>query len=170
MRDLSPTRASGMVMPVFFLLACAVVPWTDDELAIHELINAHREGLGLAPFELHDAIGPPARAHSEAMLSGDVPFSHEGFDERVEEIEQAIELAGAGENVGLTEGFADPPEVLVQGWLNSPPHRENLEGEWDLTGIGLAVEEDLVYATQIFVLRACDPLGCAKRSGSSMSP
>ncbi len=53
--------------------------------------------------------------------------------------------------MGLVEGFQDPPAVLVEGWLGSPPHRENIEDDWELTGIGLAVEDDLVYATQIFV-------------------
>ncbi len=151
---------------MLLLLACATLPltggsdtapdaadfdWTADEQTIHDLVNAHRVGLGLGELSLDGAIGPPTRGHSDDMLSGDVAFSHDGFEDRVAEIEGGIDLVGAGENVGYVQGYDEPAEALVAGWLQSPGHRENIEGDWDLTGVGIAADGSTVYATQIFV-------------------
>ena len=42
--------------------------------------------------------------------------------------------------------------VVVDGWMNSPGHRENiLDGSYDVEGIGVAVSADeRVYVTQNF--------------------
>jgi uncharacterized protein YkwD len=41
---------------------------------------------------------------------------------------------------------------VVDGWLNSPGHRRNIEGDFRLTGIGIAKRSDgMVYFTQIFI-------------------
>jgi uncharacterized protein YkwD len=40
---------------------------------------------------------------------------------------------------------------VVDGWLNSPGHRRNIEGNFKLTGIGLARgSRGMIYFTQIF--------------------
>ena len=58
-----------------------------------------------------------------------------------------------GENVATNQGFPDPAETAVQGWLDSPPHRENIEGDFNLAGVGIAENADgLFYFTQIFAL------------------
>ena len=41
---------------------------------------------------------------------------------------------------------------VVDGWLHSPGHRRNIEGDFRLTGIGLAEGSNgMIYFTQIFV-------------------
>jgi uncharacterized protein YkwD len=43
-------------------------------------------------------------------------------------------------------------EATVQRLLESPVHRENIEGDFDLTGVGAATDaQGLLYLTQIFV-------------------
>ena len=43
---------------------------------------------------------------------------------------------------------------LATGWIGSAPHRQNLEGSYDVTGIGIARDRDgATYATQLFVRR-----------------
>jgi len=83
------------------------------------------------------------------MLSGKTPFGHEGFHERINRLRKRLgPIHVAAENVA--SGPMSAREV-VDGWLHSPGHRRNIEGNFKLTGIGLARREDgMVYFTQIF--------------------
>lgn len=57
------------------------------------------------------------------------------------------------ENVTYNQGFSDPVTQAVDGWLKSTGHRQNIEGNFTLTGIGLAKNSsNEYYFTQIFVL------------------
>jgi len=48
----------------------------------------------------------------------------------------------------------DTVTVAVDGWLGSPHHRENIEGNFDRTGVGVARARDGTwYYTQIFIAR-----------------
>jgi uncharacterized protein YkwD len=45
-------------------------------------------------------------------------------------------------------------EKAIDGWLNSPSHRQNIEGSYDATGIGIVrTAQGEYYFTQIFILR-----------------
>jgi uncharacterized protein YkwD len=87
------------------------------------------------------------------MASGRRPFSHEGFEQRTQDVLAVIPSARAfAENVAY-DGRTGPrlAQLVVQGWIDSPAHRANLEGRYDLTGIGVAVARDgRRYFTQIF--------------------
>ena len=84
------------------------------------------------------------------MLSGKTPFGHEGFQGRIDRIRKHMgPLHVAAENVA--SGPMDAREV-VDGWLHSPGHRRNIEGDFKLTGIGLARKSNgMIYFTQIFI-------------------
>ncbi len=125
--------------------------YRSDELAAIDAVNDVRIGLGLDPLEVEVAIGPSVRGHSEDMQDGVVAFGHDGFDARVDAISLAIPLTSAGENVAWNQGYDDPIPVAVQGWIDSPPHYENIQGDWDRTGIGIATGESGTWFTQIFV-------------------
>ena len=58
----------------------------------------------------------------------------------------------AGENVGMTDRVKPNSEIL-QGWIDSPPHRANLQGAaYNRTGIGIARSADgTLYYTQLYV-------------------
>ena len=124
--------------------------FADLEEEVRELINQYRVSVGLPALAAAPAITQQARQHSLDMANGTVPFGHDGFQARVDAIDAAIPLRSAGENVAAGYPTA---ESVVQGWLNSPGHLANIEGTWDLTGIGIAVDEDgYPYYTQIFIL------------------
>lgn len=124
------------------------------EMAVHEQINEYRRSQNLTPLTLNAAISQQARVHSKAMASGRVPFSHQGFEERVRAIAQSIPYRQAAENVAYNQGYADPVTQAVQGWLNSPGHRKNIEGDFDLTGIGVIKNaQGDYYFTQVFIKR-----------------
>ena len=87
--------------------------------------------------------------HTIAMLEKKVPLGHSGFNERSAKVPSAI---SCGENVGYEKGYSDPVKTLVDGWINSPPHRKNMLGDWNQMGIAFAHHGDLWYGTQFFAM------------------
>ena len=121
------------------------------EARVHLLINQYRADKGLAPLSQSDVITTQARKHSGDMADGSVPFSHDGFDDRVTAIRQQPSISGAGENVAMNSGYSDPAQTAVSGWIKSDGHRANIEGDFDLTGIGVSQSRSGAYfLTQIF--------------------
>ena len=55
------------------------------------------------------------------------------------------------ENVAMNNSPI-PAQVAVRGWINSEGHKKNMEGDYDLTGVGIARSRNgSWYFTQIFV-------------------
>ena len=117
---------------------------------ILKYVNQHRRAMGLRPLEANSYISSIALGHSRDMLLGRSPFGHEGFRARIDEIRGHLGTVHvAAENVA--SGPMSAREV-VDGWLHSPGHRRNIEGDFRLTGIGLAGGRDgMIYFTQIFI-------------------
>jgi len=124
------------------------------ERSVYQKINQYRQSRNLPPLAWDAKITQISRVHSEAMASGQVPVSHQGFDKRVKEIGQSLPYRGAAENVAYNQGYPDPGQQAVQGWLDSPGHLKNIEGDFDLTGIGITKNaQNEYYFTQIFIKR-----------------
>jgi uncharacterized protein YkwD len=122
------------------------------EQAVYSQINDYRTSHGLSSLTLDPRISQQARNHSQDMASGQVPFGHDGFAQRIQAIGQVISLNAAAENVAYNQGYSDPVTQAVQGWLNSPGHLTNIQGQYNLTGIGVAKSASgAYYFTQIFV-------------------
>jgi len=106
------------------------------EEKVIELVNQERADRGLPPLKMSDKLSNAARYHAQDMADDDY-FQHNTYD-RVEGslIEGCIwyervrtYYAGSmrlGENIA--RGFATP-ESVVQAWMNSPGHRENILNE-----------------------------------------
>jgi uncharacterized protein YkwD len=132
----------------------AAVSLTSLEKSIYQKVNQYRKSKKLPPLKLDSAIVQQARKHSEAMAKGKVPFSHDGFDYRVKAIAKSISYRRAGENVAYNQGYPKPDQQAVDGWIKSTGHRHNMEGNFDLTGVGVSKNADgEYYLTQIFVKR-----------------
>jgi uncharacterized protein YkwD len=121
------------------------------EQNILKKINDHRLSLGKPALALIATISTEVRNHSQNMASGAVPFGHTGFETRVQRIRQTLSCRSAGENVAANWGYSDPATIAVNGWLNSPGHRANIEGNYQLTGVGVAKDsKGGYYFTQLF--------------------
>ena len=124
------------------------------ETSIYEEVNKYRLSRGLRALQLDPRISEQARIHSANMARGKVSFSHDGFRKRIKIIDRQISYRRAAENVAFNQGFSNPSDRAVLGWINSPGHRLNMEGDFDLTGIGVGRGRGgAYYFTQIFILR-----------------
>lgn len=124
------------------------------ESKAHQQINQYRQSRNLPPLKLDNTITQQSRRHSQNMANKSTPFSHNGFEQRVEAIAKKIPLKSAAENVAYNQGYRDPVTNAVQGWIKSPGHHKNMIGNFNLTGIGVAKNsQGEYYFTQIFILK-----------------
>lgn len=123
------------------------------EKEVNQQINQYRQSINLPPLQLNPLISQQARMHSQGMAEETVPFSHQDFEQRADTIGESINYSRVAENVAYNQGYSDPVTQAVQGWLKSSGHRQNIEGNYNLTGIGV-VKNDRgeYYFTQIFIL------------------
>lgn len=138
-------------------------PLAELELRIADAVNAHRAARGLHELARSDVVAALAHRHSAAMAEGRVGFGHDGFEARATRIAEALPLARAAENIfRSTPRNDDLAAIALERWLGSRVHMENLEGAFDVAGVGAAqASEGDVYVTQIFV---------ALRPGSARGP
>lgn len=139
-----------------FILSCekkdegSAVIREDLEQDIVDLINDYRDSTGLNELIVNDVLRREARAHSINIATEKVPFGHEGFEERANTIFSEVGGTVCGENVA--EGNYPDATYFIDSWLNSPSHKENIDGDYNYTGVGVAENESGVkFTTQIFL-------------------
>ncbi len=138
------------------------------EKNIHELINEEKIKLGMNPLTFDEALAFIARKHSKDMAENNF-FSH--FDLNGNDFSYRYAQAGyvceiktgnlihlGAENLfkyniaktvysdGSVAEYNTQEELevsAVQGWMNSLPHRENIEESfWLKEGIGVYIDEE----------------------------
>jgi uncharacterized protein YkwD len=125
-----------------------------EEALFHE-VNAVRADRHLLTMRRVPDLDRVARAHSADMarrgyLSHETPEGANPVDRLARAGVSGFSLAA--ENAGRTDR-PDPNREILQGWLHSQSHRENLHAPpWNATGVGIARAPDgaLVY-TQIYL-------------------
>jgi uncharacterized protein YkwD len=121
------------------------------EMEVHQRVNRYRLSRGLPTLIVNEVIAEEARRHSQAMARKRVPFGHKGFPGRAKRISDSLPLRAVAENVGYSQGLSDPGKRAVEAWLESTEHRRNMEGDFQLTGIGVARDSGgAYYFTQIY--------------------
>jgi uncharacterized protein YkwD len=125
------------------------------ESRLHLAVNDFRREQHLIPLERQTELDRVARAHSEDMARRGF-FAHESPEGRG--WVDRLQLAGvsgftmAGENVGQTNR-AEPNREILEGWKQSPAHRENLMSRpMNATGVGIARAPDgRLFYTQLYL-------------------
>jgi uncharacterized protein YkwD len=116
------------------------------------LLNAERGRHGLRPLRQDGRLARAARRHARDMAARDY-FAHESPEGT--QPHERILRAGyrrprlTGENLARGEAEAGAPSAIVDGWMHSPGHRENiLRRGFEEIGIGIVVEDgEAFYAT-----------------------
>lgn len=150
---------------------------TDLEQWVHQRVNVHRSSQGLSRLRFNKELAAIARRHSKDMAAGR-RSEHQGFDSRRRAVARILPLGSLGENVawsrasyvetpsgvepqrgrvgtgatGRTAAF-EAADYIVDGWLNSPSHRQNIESpDYEMTGVGVVQGPNgAYYFTQLFV-------------------
>jgi uncharacterized protein YkwD len=123
-----------------------------DERATLCLLNAERREHDRRALRRRPALDAAARAHAEDMRDRDY-FAHEAPDGTGPH--ERILRAGyrrprlTGENLAKGEREAGAASAIVDGWMHSPGHRENiLRPRFEEIGIAVVEDGDLhIYVT-----------------------
>ena len=116
-----------------------------------QLTNNFRAKNKLPPLIWDDSIWRIAYTHSKNMGDKKVPFSHDGFYERVNLFPFYFSLAC--ENVFMGYGYRDYAigPAAVNGWINSPGHKKNLLSDTTHCAIATYItRRGEYYLTQMF--------------------
>jgi len=120
------------------------------EIEVMERINQYRIERGLNSLGSLDIIRALAYEHTTYMIRvNDV--NHDNFYQRKQILEQRANAVIVSENVAYGYNSA---ESVVNAWLNSEGHRENIEGNY--TDFDISAEQDengKWYFTNIFIKR-----------------
>jgi uncharacterized protein YkwD len=108
------------------------------------LMNAMRENEGVPDLKQQADLAKASVDHSQDMVDNKY-FAHDSQDGRdvVARLKQVLYIPKAGdwvvgENLAWGAGALATPKSLVNAWMNSPPHRENLlSGDFKEVGMGV---------------------------------
>jgi uncharacterized protein YkwD len=125
------------------------VTYSDIEIEILDLVNAHRKGLNLSELKRLDIVSSVANTHTNYMIEvGQI--SHDNFDQRSQTLMKNSQAKKVGENVAY--GYSSAKGV-VNGWLNSSGHKKVIEST-EYTHFGISTDsnkEGRNYFTHIFI-------------------
>ena len=143
------SSAPERTVPVVTAMPTDYADMANDVL---KYVNDYRRRKGLSPLVMNSVMSAEALKHSQNMASHRTSFGHNGFDGRSSRISSALGgISEVGENVSM--GSTSAKEV-VDNWLRSAVHRENIEGHYKITGIGIAADKrGNLYFTQIFAMK-----------------
>ena len=125
--------------------------YNETESKLITLINNYRQSRGLNTLEVVNHISYVAEEHNIYMIDNNV-VSHDYFQDRVDNLTSLLGAERVGENIAYNY---NTPESALSAWLNSPSHKENLEGNYTHMGISVTVnmENGKKYYTNIFMLK-----------------
>ena len=116
-----------------------------------QLTNNFRAKNNLPPLIWDDDIWRIAMTHSKNMGEKKIPFSHEGFNERINLF--PFYFTQACENVFTGFGYRDyaVASAAVNGWISSPGHKKNLLSDTTHCAIATYItRRGEYYLTQMF--------------------
>ncbi len=127
------------------------ISYSKIELEILDLVNKHRNSIGLQSLNKLDVISSVAQSHTSYMVeTGNV--DHYNFPKRQENLVVNANAKTVGENVAY--GF-NSAEGVVEAWLKSESHRALIENN-NYTHFGISTEKNIDgrnYFTQMFIKR-----------------
>lgn len=129
---------------------------TQMETAVRQGINQVRQKNKLQPLQNNQKLAQVARKYSRLMAQKNF-FSHTGADGST--LRDRVSAGGisywmVGENLFKSQNISQPVPVAIEGWMQSPGHRENiLRPVFKETGIGVWRVGNKYYITQLFLRR-----------------
>lgn len=109
-------------------------------------VNGYRNSRGLIELKSHPGLKRLAEEHSLAMLQRG-EMEHFDFEKRAAYANKKYQLPAISEN--LHQYWSDNPsaEKIVRQWIESAPHRKNMEGSYNYAGVGIARKGNQTFST-----------------------
>lgn len=122
--------------------------YSPDELEAMDLINNYRQSIGLKTLGEINYASIKSEEHDNYMIANNV-VNHNNFVERSENIKKLTGAKLVSENIAYNYNSA---QSVLTAWLNSPAHKDNIEGNFTDFGISIRVNSaGKKYYTNIFV-------------------
>ena len=134
---LHPVKPAPVPIPI--PPALPAEPITPDQELIHQVwieINSFRVSRQKATLAFDTALAEQAQSHSNDMAH-QLRLDHDGFSGRIQAVHPNT---AAAENVEYNP-YTNASDIVRQ-WVNSPPHRANMLGPYNLIGIGFRTGKD----------------------------
>ena len=124
---------------------------TTDETELARIINDYRVSVGKTPLQIVNHISYKSQEHNLYMIENNV-VNHDYFESRANNIMQVLGAVKVGENIAYNYST---PNSALHAWLNSPGHKENLDGDYTHFGISISVNpvNGKKYYTNMFMKR-----------------
>ena len=125
--------------------------YNETETKLISLINNYRQSKGLNALEIVNHISYISEEHNIYMIDHN-SVNHDYFQDRADNLSDLLNAEDVGENIAYNY---NTPESALSAWLNSPAHKENLEGNYTHMGLSVTVntETGKKYYTNIFMLK-----------------
>ncbi|MBZ4042158.1 CAP domain-containing protein [Flavobacterium hibisci] len=122
--------------------------YNTSELKVLELINEYRVSIGLNSLKTVNHISFKSEEHDNYMIANKV-VNHNDFIARSENIIDVLGAKKVGENIAYNYQTA---EGVLKAWLDSPSHKQNIEGDYTHFGIAVKIDAETgkKYYTNIF--------------------
>ncbi|WP_269236606.1 CAP domain-containing protein [Flavobacterium flavigenum] len=122
--------------------------YNTSELEVLELINEYRVSIGLNSLKTVNHISFKSEEHDNYMIANKV-VNHNDFVARSENIIAVLGAKKVGENVAYDY---QSPQGVLKAWLDSPSHKQNIEGDYTHFGIAVKIDAETgkKYYTNIF--------------------
>ena len=111
---------------------------------VEQLVEGHnkeRAKAGLPPLKLASKLEEAAKVHAKDMAEHQT-MTHDGSDgstSRQRIVNTGYHMLSTGENVAV--GY-DGVASVIQGWMESPPHKKNILGDFSEIGAAMVVGKD----------------------------
>lgn len=114
---------------------------SDQESAFAAMVNDVRDRAGKRQLRLTERLTELAHRHSKQMAR-----RGELYHSNLRRVFRGFNFRMVGENVGYGYSL----DQLLNAFMDSPPHHQNLVGQWKRTGVGVWEQGGKIWITQLF--------------------
>jgi uncharacterized protein YkwD len=136
----TPTWTPSPVPPSATATGCSLIYNGGFEARVIALINVQRANAGLGALTENASLDSSSRSHSIDMALNDF-MSHTGSDGSSfwdREVRAGYTGHWGGEIIYAGSGMYNSPDQAVTWWMNDPPHKAIILGDYNDVGAGYA--------------------------------
>ena len=133
------------------LLICAIFVFSGPETELIHEVNKAREAHGVEALAVNWEAARLARYRSEEMVELNFFGHHSRIYGEPDEMLMRFGLPFTNAGINIAKG-QDSAKEVVNAWLSSPEHRENLlNADFTSAGVGISYDEEIPYWTLFLI-------------------